>query len=237
MKYRPYKKSLSHSYAIGAYPTIELLKNQPDHAQIVYLSDKINSDLKNTIVKSAASHAPTETSTKTIARLSGNTSTSVIGVFTKYQSSLNANAPHIILARPDDMGNLGTILRSMIGFGYTDLAIIEPALDYFNPKVIRSSMGAIFSCNVACFDSLATYQASFKNHAIYPFVPDKNAQPLNGCSFRPKHSLLFGNEGSGLLPSEVKSGTSVFIEQTNQIDSLNLGVTASIAMYQARNRT
>ena len=231
MKYRPYKKELDYSYTVGAYPTIELLTHR--QAEIVYVSEKASPDLRAKI-DAVAGNTPIEVNDKAILRLSGDQGALVAGVFMKYQSTLNPADPHVVLARPDDMGNLGTIIRSMVGLGYTSLAIIKPSLDHFNPKVIRSSTGAVFLCNVVYFDSLEAYQTAFPNHQIYAFALDRNATPLRQCKFASKHALLFGNEGSGLSESEVNLGQTVFIEQSDQIDSLNLGVAVSIAMYQAK---
>lgn len=49
---------------------------------------------------------------------------------------------HVVLVNPSNAGNLGTIIRSCIGFGVEDIAIILPAVDLFDPKTIRASMGA-----------------------------------------------------------------------------------------------
>ena len=49
------------------------------------------------------------------------------------------------------MGNLGTIMRTMVGFGMEDLAIIRPGVDAYDPKVIRASMGSIFHLRFAYF--------------------------------------------------------------------------------------
>jgi len=51
---------------------------------------------------------------------------------------------HIVLVEPRNMGNVGTIIRTMLGFGYRNLVMIGPAVDIFDPMVIRSTMGALF---------------------------------------------------------------------------------------------
>ena len=57
------------------------------------------------------------------------------------------------------MGNMGTIIRTCVGFGIKNLAVIEPAVDIFNPKVVRASMGAVFHVNICRYDSFDTYYA------------------------------------------------------------------------------
>ena len=55
------------------------------------------------------------------------------------------DANHVVLVNPGDMGNMGTIIRTMLGFNYSNLAIIKPGVDVFDPRVIRASMGALFN--------------------------------------------------------------------------------------------
>ena len=59
---------------------------------------------------------------------------------------------------PSDMGNMGTIIRTGIGFGIRNLAIVEPAVDVFNPRVVRASMGSLFQMNFRYYDSFETYR-------------------------------------------------------------------------------
>ena len=59
------------------------------------------------------------------------------------------------------MGNLGTIIRSSLGFGIKNIALIGNNIDYLDPKVIRASMGAIFKMNIVRFETLEDY---LKNH-------------------------------------------------------------------------
>lgn len=62
-----------------------------------------------------------------------------------------------MLHHPSDSGNLGTILRTALGFGLKNIAIIRPAVDSDDPRVVRASMGAAFSLNIRHFDSFEQY--------------------------------------------------------------------------------
>jgi TrmH family RNA methyltransferase len=63
----------------------------------------------------------------------------------------------------------------MLGFNFKNLAIIKPAVDMFDPLVVRASMGAIFSINFEYFNSIEEYISKFSAHHLYPFM-------LNGKS-------------------------------------------------------
>ena len=56
-----------------------------------------------------------------------------------------------------DMGNLGIIMRTLLAFGYKDLAIVLTAADRFNPKTVRASMGAMFSIRIPEYNTFDEY--------------------------------------------------------------------------------
>ncbi len=75
-------------------------------------------------------------------RVSGKENCFAAAVVTKEGDAPRANAPrHLVLHQPSDAGNAGTILRTALGFGFQDIAIIPPAVDIYDPRVIRASMG------------------------------------------------------------------------------------------------
>jgi TrmH family RNA methyltransferase len=129
-------------------------------------------------------------------------------------------------------------MRSMVGFGFHDLAVIGDSVDFFRPEVVRSSMGSIFNMRVQYFMSVGAYTDTFSStYNMFLFLVDSNAVELSNVQFDngdSGYSLVFGNEGSGLLAEEInafKNAKFVFIKQSSDIDSLNLAVSASIAMY------
>lgn len=127
------------------------------------------------------------------------------------------------------MGNLGTIIRSSVGFGILNIAIIKPAVDLFSPKVIRSSMGAIFNVNIEYFDNFNAYLKEKRN--CYPFML-KATTSLSDVVIKEPYSLIFGPEASGLDDSYLNVGCPLIIRHNNTIDSLNLDNAVSIALYE-----
>ena len=65
------------------------------------------------------------------------------------------------------MGNLGTIIRTMAGFGFANLVLIRPAADVFDPKTVRASVGTVFRLSFEYFDTFNDYRGR------------PNAQPLS----------------------------------------------------------
>ena len=134
------------------------------------------------------------------------------------------------MVNPGDMGNLGTIIRTMIGFGIEDLAIIRPGVDIFDPKAIRASMGAMFQIRFKYYDSFDDYLKEHQ-HNIYCLML-KGATSIHHTPIQKPYSVVFGNESSGLPDEFLNYGKSVLIPHTSRIDSLNLSMALGITLYE-----
>lgn len=235
----PYSKQLDYSYALGLYPSISLLETRPECAQRLLLSQDALKDaggagkLREHCARLGIRE---ELADRVLRRESGKDNCFAALVFKKYHCDLDGSLPHAVLCQISDLGNLGTILRSAVAFGYRDVALIRPCVDPFDPHVIRASMGAGFRLRLRVYDNFDAYRREFPDHACYPFMLD-GAQELNAlASSAPRrHSLIFGNEARGLDAGFASVGQSVLIPQSREIDSLNLSVAASIAMYTFSN--
>jgi RNA methyltransferase, TrmH family len=233
IKLREYKKDFEYSYCFGVFPTIELLTHQPDKVIKILLSSKgrTNSGLDKIKAICSKHNIPTETADNLVNKLASSENAYAIGVFKKYKTQLNQQENHLVLVNPQDTGNLGTIIRTMVGFNIYDLSLIRPAVDIFNPKTIRASMGAIFQIRFTYFDNFREYQQVHK-HNLYPFMTDGKTN-LEQVSFQKPYALIFGSESAGLDESFHKIGTCVEIPQNKNIDSLNLSSAVSIALYKS----
>jgi TrmH family RNA methyltransferase len=236
-KLKKYDKKYDYSYTYGIYPTLDLFKYRAAQVSRVVLNpdgDK-NKGFEEIIQLCKRHRVPFEFNTPLIEKIAAKENTYVVGVFNKYKSSIQAERNHVVLVNPSDPGNLGTIIRSMAGFAFKDLSIVSPAVDVFDPKTVRSSMGALFGVNFEYFDSFQSYKQRFNNH-LYPFLISGSTD-LRETRFEPPYSLIFGNEGSGLPDSFAQMGKSVKITHTSNIDSLNLSLAAGIALYEAYSQS
>ncbi|MDW5300153.1 MAG: TrmH family RNA methyltransferase [Sedimentibacter sp.] len=234
MDIKPYKKSFDYSYTFGMFPTVELINSRPGVVIKVLVSSNYRADTSSMDIFELCNkfNIKTEINDKVINRISDKENCFVIGVFAKYQCELKSDESHVVLVNPSNMGNMGTIIRTLTGFGLSNLAVISPGVDIFDPKVIRASMGAIFKINFKYYEDFNQYKENFKNHKIYTFMLD-GAISLKEVNHNAdeKFSLVFGNEATGLDSSFSKVGISVLIKHTDRIDSLNLTIAAGIAMY------
>ena len=226
-----YKKDFEYSYTSGASVTIELLKTRPDLVESVFVHSDFN---KPDMIANLCAQSETDCmfNDAVFRKINQKENSYVLGVFKKFPSKITANAPHVVLVNPGDMGNLGTIIRTLVGFNIRDLAIITPAADIWNPKTIRASMGSFFQINFKHYESFSDYCSAFPEHRIYTFMLDGEIEL--SPDYVPKQqifSLVFGNEATGLSENFRSVGTSVKIPQSMAVDSLNLSTAVAVGVY------
>ncbi len=233
-KLEPYDKKLPYSYCLGIFPSMTLLEARPDRAQRLLLHPVgLTSDgLDKLRERCRALGVREEEAERILRREAKKDNCYAAVVFDKYEAALDREAPHVVLHRISDGGNLGTALRACLGFGIRDVAVIRPCVDAFDPHVLRASMGAFFKMNVRTYDSFEAYRADHPDHALYPFMLT-GAKPLAEVKrdHAERYALVFGNEATGLPDAFAGLGQSVFIEQGDEIDSLNLAVSVALGVY------
>lgn len=232
MELKKYKHEAPYSYTLGMAPTLELIQNKPDMIDKIYVHPNYTpkDEIYNIFDVCKGAHLVYEVNKKIFDRLSMKENVFVLGAFFKYDAPVSSNRPHIVLVNPSNSGNLGTIIRTGLGFGFKDLVIIRPGVDPYDPKTIRSSMGALFHIRLSFFDSFEEYKRQFPTHEIYTFML-KGKRLLSDIAPKPDKpfSLVFGNEATGLPDSFLDYGESIFIKHSKEIDSLNLSIAFGIA--------
>ena len=230
---KAYTADLPYSYAAGVFPSLALMSAAPQRATRLLLSERATGEGVEKLRALCRQHrVREEIADKALLRISGKENCFAAVVFEKWQATLENGCAHVVLHHPMDEGNLGTIQRTMLGLGFLDIAIIRPAADAFDPRVVRASMGAVFSLRVSQYDTFEDYRAQYPAHSLYPFMLD-GAVPLQTAASAAKspYTLIFGNEGSGLPPAFATLGQAVRIPHSDAIDSLNLAVAAAIGAY------
>ena len=225
-----YRKDFNYSYTLGIFPTLELLFSRTDLVTRVVLHS--NATLKEGVRKileiCEKRGIRIDISDKCINRLAGDEKTYAIGVFEKLLPQVQSGN-HLVLVNPAYRGNLGTIIRTMIGCTVDNLVVITPAVDIFHPAVVRSSMGSLFRINFTSYSSISEYLSVFPNKP-YCFMTDGKTE-LNQVFFKEPFAMIFGNESTGLTQEYQEMGTSVRIPQSAEVDSLNLAVSVGMALY------
>ena len=230
---KKYKKEFSHSYTLGPFPTFELLLHRPGQARAVYFDESFREKEKLQELCGQAG-VPCLCWKKALDRITQKEICYAAGEFEKYPGALRPDRPHVALVDPADMGNLGTIQRTLLGFGIRDLAVIgQRAVDFWNPKAVRASMGALFQLEIETFPDFPAYHAKYgAGRDVFPFMLDGGTVLTpESCPKTERYTLVFGNEASGLPPEFQTYGKSLFIPQTDAVDSLNLAVSVAVGTY------
>lgn len=234
-----YDKSLDYSYAPGLFPATECMKHAPERCLRLLLSgaSERSEGAQRLRAQAEANGIRVEIADRALERISRKENCFAAMVYKKQEGVFEDGAPHIVLVNPSDSGNLGTILRTALGFGLTNIAIIRPAVDSDDPRVTRASMGAAFSLNIRHFDSFEVYRAAYPSRQLFPFMLT-GAVPLDEAVRRVtgEYALVFGNEATGLPDAFAAYGISTLIPHSARIDSLNLAIAAGIGMYAFTHR-
>lgn len=147
----------------------------------------------------------------------------------------NDNVKLLVIEDIQDPGNLGTMIRTAEAAGCSAVVASRGTVDIFNPKVIRSTMGAIYRVpyiqpDMALSDwmreilkpnSITTYAACLDGSEDYKSVIYTN-----------RSAILIGNEGNGLT-EETKQASDyrIHIPMAGEVESLNAAISAAILLY------
>ena len=142
----------------------------------------------------------------------------------------------LLLDNVSDPGNLGTIIRSSVAFGVDTIILSEDSVNLYNDKVVRSSEGMIFNTNIITMN-LDSAIKKIKNMGIKIYGTDlKGSKYLNEVGIPSSYALVLGNEGMGIKKEILDlCDENIKIEMSNNCESLNVGVAASIILYEWRN--
>lgn len=166
------------------------------------------------------------------------TSEGIIGIYKAKEFDLNEfspkqNASIIVVESVEKPGNLGAILRSCEAFGIDALIVTDSKVDFYNPNVLRSSVGCFFGMNVFSATNEETLAFLQKNNfKIYTTFMDETSENIHKKDFKENSALFFGTEHSGLSDFWLNKGQNILIPMTGTIDSLNLSNAVAITCYE-----
>ena len=229
-----YKSDLDYSYAPGVFPSMECMLHRPGQVRRLLLHSSAAGREGADKLRALADKLGVriEEADKALSRISGKENCFAAAVFEKFEDEPAADKSHVVLHNPGDSGNVGTILRTALGLGIEDVALIRPCVDVFDPKTVRASMGSVFSLRIKVYDSFEDYRAAFPDRPLYPFMLDASIPLQEAVKTKPSvWTLVFGNEGRGLPKEFASYGQAVRIESNDKVDSLNLAIAAGIGIY------
>ena len=143
----------------------------------------------------------------------------------------------LVLDRVQDPGNVGTLIRTAIAFGFEDVMFLPGTCSPLNSKAIASTQGALFVANlVICESAEIGFEALRLSGAPVIGTALQGAQDLDSLTISPERgiALVLGNEGRGISQwVRERCECLVRIPMAN-IESLNVGVAGGILMHHFR---
>ena len=229
LQQKKYREEFGHFLVEGEHLVLELQKAAQQNSAlkssdlfVTTAYEHWQSDFKTTVIteKQMAQISDTKTPQGIIA----------VVPFLSTQIASNESERAIYLHEVQDPGNLGTILRTLAWFGNFRLLLSANSVDPYNPKVVRSSMGAIFHVPMELDVSLDSLKQRFETIACL----DMQGKALRDPEFKEFDCYLFGNEARGvprenLTELDAKAFT---INGSGAIESLNLATAVNMCAYE-----
>ena len=146
-------------------------------------------------------------------------------------SKLNPYFPLVYLDQISDPGNLGTIIRTCDWFGIRQIGISPNSVEFYNPKVVRSSMGSHFNMKY-----LGTPSSEDLNRFNLIGADYNKGKDINDISNPKNWALVMGSEASGISKTmNEKISSYVKIKSFGKGESLNIGVAMGIVLHRITN--
>jgi RNA methyltransferase, TrmH family len=134
-------------------------------------------------------------------------------------------------------GNLGALLRTADAVGADAVVIANPKTDLYNPNIVRSSVGCLFTNSIATGTSAEVISfLQQKNIAIYSATL-QNANAYHENDYTGPTALVVGTEATGLTEAWREAATqNIIIPMSGTIDSMNVSVAAAILLFEAKRQ-
>ena len=147
---------------------------------------------------------------------------------------LNDNPLVVILESVEKPGNLGAVLRSADAAGADAVIICDPLTDLYNPNLIRSSIGGIFTVPTASASSDETIKW-LKSKGIKIYTAQlQDSEWYYDTDMRNGTAIVMGTEATGLTEAWRKAADAhIKIPMLGKLDSLNVSVSAAILLFEA----
>ena len=140
----------------------------------------------------------------------------------------------LVLDNIQDPGNMGTILRTADSINLKQILVSKGSSDVYNPKVVRSTMGAIFRVKVIECEDLVKTIKELKKHKINVYATDlRTDKTIYDVDYK-KSAIVIGNEANGVSGEILDvADQKIKIPMLGETESLNAAVATSIVLYEA----
>jgi|TARA_B110000037_G_C17071066_1_gene485884 TrmH family RNA methyltransferase len=151
---------------------------------------------------------------------------------------LSSENPLILVAEsPEKPGNIGALLRTADAANIDAVIIVNPLTDFYNPNIIRSSVGGVFTVPLATGSTKEVIAYLKRNNiSIYSAILQESV-PYDTIDYRTPSALVIGTESTGLTEEWRNDSTAkIRIPMEGKLDSMNLSVAAGILIFEAKRQ-
>jgi len=151
---------------------------------------------------------------------------------------LTSKNPLILVAEaPEKPGNIGAILRTADAANVDAVIIANPKSDLYNPNIIRSSVGCVFTTEIAMASSQDAIDFLKKyNFNIFSAILQES-EPYHSQDYTLPTAIVVGTEATGLTEEWRQAATkNISIPMQGVIDSMNVSVAAGILIFEAKRQ-
>lgn len=151
---------------------------------------------------------------------------------------LNTSTPLILVAEaPEKPGNIGALLRTADAANVDAVIIANPKTDLYNPNIIRSSVGCVFTKNIV-FGNTNNIIDFLKTNNINIYCAALQASVnYHTQDFTKSSAIVVGTEATGLSNEWLENATqNIIIPMQGDIDSMNVSVAAGILIFEAKRQ-
>jgi len=141
----------------------------------------------------------------------------------------------VLLENLRDPGNLGTIIRTAEAAGVSGVILSKESVDIYNPKVIRSTMGAVYRVPFLYVEDFMALLQELREKEVRLLAAHlQGKKTFDKADYSGKVGILIGNEANGLSEeASVLANEKVLIPMAGNVESLNAAVAAALLMYEA----
>ena len=158
----------------------------------------------------------------------------IVGLCRKKTLKLEQKRRLLLLDTIQDPGNLGTMIRTAVSFGFDGIIMNSGCADVYNEKTIRSSQGAIFFVPVVVADLKNMIKELQSEGVIIVATALQNAIGLNQLVSSEKMAFVMGNEGQGVSEELIGLADQCVTIEMSTFESLNVGIATGIICYNFR---
>ena len=150
---------------------------------------------------------------------------------------LSKNPLILIVEAVEKPGNLGALLRTADAAGVDAVVICDPQTDFYNPNVIRSSVGCVFTKQLATASSLETITWLKANSVKIYCTYLSAARYYHEIDFTSSSAIVMGTEATGLSDLWIENAdANIIIPMLGKIDSMNVSTAAAVVIFEAKRQ-